>query len=126
MKNINTNTILQIVALLFLIIIGYMTFSSGSNWKIIKSELDRARKELEISKDTLAATKSKLKSSLKEINKLKLQKDLVSHKRDSLLVDFGQKNAIDWKQKMELQDSLKVIQDKITVETKLLDSLFGL
>ncbi|MEW7289044.1 hypothetical protein [Aquimarina sp. 2304DJ70-9] len=126
MKNINTNTILQIVALLFLVIIGYMTFSSGSNWKIIKSELDRARKELEISKDTLAATKSKLKSSLKEINKLKLQKDLVTHKRDSLLVDFGQKNAIDWKQKMELKDSLKAIQDKITVETKLLDSLFGL
>ncbi|GAA4276790.1 hypothetical protein [Aquimarina mytili] len=126
MKNVNTNTILQIVALLFLLIIGYMTFSSGSNWKIIKSELERVRKELEISKDTLAATKTKLKNSLKEINKLKLQKDLVTHKRDSLLVDFGQKNAIDWKQKMELQDSLKVIQDKITVETKLLDSLFGL
>ncbi len=126
MKNVNTNTILQIVALLFLLIIGYMTFNSGSNWKIIKSELERARKELEISKDTLAATKSQLKKSLKEINKLKLQKDLVTHKRDSLLVDFGQKNAVDWKQKMELQDSLKVIQDKITVETKLLDSLFGL
>ncbi len=126
MKNINTNTILQIVALLFLVIIGYMTFSSGSNWKIIKSELERARKELEVSKDTLAVTQSKLKNSIKEIHKLKLQKDLITHKRDSLLVDFGEKNAIDWNQKMELQDSLKAIQDKIVVETKLLDSLFGL
>lgn len=126
MKSINTNTILQIVALLFLIIIGYMTFSSGSNWKIIKSELERAREELKTSRDTLTATQSKLKNSLKEIKKLKLQKDLVTHKRDSLLVDFGQKNAIDWEQKMKLQDSLKAIQDKITVETKLLDSLFGL
>ncbi|TSE08292.1 MULTISPECIES: hypothetical protein [Aquimarina] len=120
------NTILQIVALVFLVIIGYISFNSGSNWKIIKSELDRAREELKISKDTLAATKINLQKSLKEINKLKLQKDLVTHKRDSLLLDFGEKNAIDWDHKMKLQDSLKKIQDKITVETKLLDSLFGL
>ncbi len=120
------NTILQIIALVFLIVIGYISFNSGSNWKIIKSELDRAREELRTSKDTLAATKTNLKKSLKEINKLKLQKDLIAHKRDSLLLDFGEKNAIDWDHKMKFKDSLKKIQDKITVETKLLDSLFGL
>lgn len=120
------NTILQVVALVFLVIIGYISFNSGSNWKIIKSELDRAKKELKTSRDTLAITQANLQKSLKEISKLKLQKDLVTHKRDSLLLDFGEKNAKDWDHKMKLQDSLKKIQDKITVETKLLDSLFGL
>lgn len=93
MKSINTNTILQIVALLFLIIIGYMTFSSGSNWKIIKSELDNARNELKTSQETLVNTKSELESSKKEFEKMKAQKDLIIHKRDSLILDFKEEKC---------------------------------
>jgi len=126
MKNVNTNTILQIVALLFLGIIGYMTFSSGSNWKIIKSELERARKELEISKDTLSVTQSKLKTSIKEIQKLKLQKDLIKHKRDSLVLEFEKKNAKDWETLTHIKDSLKKINRTIIKEEEILDSLFGI
>ncbi|WP_128755237.1 hypothetical protein [Aquimarina sediminis] len=126
MKSINTNTILQIVALLFLVIIGYMTFNSGSNWKIIKSELDKAREELRISKDTLAVTKSNLKNSIKELEKMNLQKDIVVRQRDSLLFDFKRKNAKDWNELEAIKDTILKNNEKLTEEKALLDRLFGI
>ena len=125
MKNINTNTILQIVALLFLVIIGYMSFSSGSNWKIIKSELDRAREELRSSRDTLAVTKANLKNSMKELEKLNIQKDIYRRQRDSLLLDFERKNAEDWNSLVAIKDSIRENNDRIAADRVLLDSLFG-
>ncbi len=126
MKSSNINTILQIVAILFLVIIGYMSFSSGSNWKIIKSELERAREELETSKDTLAVTKANLKTSIKEISKLKLQKDLITHKRDSIVLEFERKNAKDWEDLTSIKNSIEETNIRIKMEQKLLDSLFGI
>lgn len=126
MKSISTNTILQIVALLFLIIIGYMTFNSGSNWKIIQSELDKARKELKTSRDTLAITKSNLQNSIKEFEKMKLQKDIISRQRDSLLFDFKRKNAKDWNELEAIKDTILKNNEKLIEEKALLDRLFGI
>ena len=126
MKSISTNTILQIVALLFLIIIGYMTFNSGSNWKIIQSELDNARKELKTSRDTLAITKSNLQNSIKEFEKMKLQKDIISRQRDSLLFDFKRKNAKDWNELEAIKDTILKNNEKLIEEKALLDRLFGI
>jgi len=44
--NLNTNTILQIVALLFLVILGYMAFRSESKWGVIKEEIKDAVHEV--------------------------------------------------------------------------------
>ncbi|MCK8522625.1 hypothetical protein M0D21_13655 [Aquimarina sp. D1M17] len=126
MKSINTNTILQIVALLFLIIIGYMTFSSGSNWKIIKSELDNARNELKTSQETLVNTKSELESSKKEFEKMKAQKDLIIHKRDSLILDFKRRNAKDWEELQRIKDSIKLVNDQLAKDRVIVGSLLGL
>ncbi len=126
MKNINTNTILQIVALLFLVIIGYMSFSSGSNWKVIQEQLKNTKEELKVSKETLVATKSELENSKKEFKKMKLQKDLLIHKRDSLIFDFKKKNAKDWEELQRIKDSIKVTNDKLAEDKVLINSLFGI
>ncbi len=126
MKNINANTILQIVALLFLIVIGYMIFNSGSNWKIIKSELDNARQELKVSRDTLTVTKSNLQNSVKALKKLQLQKDIVTRQRDSLLFDFKKKNARDWNELEAIKDTISKNNKKLTEHKVLLDKLFGI
>ncbi len=126
MKSTNISTILQIVALIFLIIIGYMTFNSGSNWKIIKSELDKARDELKVSRDTLAVTKSNLQNSIQELKKMNLQKDIIIRQRDSLLFDFKRKNAKDWNELEAIKDSILKNNKKLTEEKAVLDKLFGL
>jgi len=126
MKNINPNTILQIVALLFLVIIGYMTFNSGSNWKIIKSELDNAREELKTSKETLVSTKSDLEASKKEFEKMRLQKDLLIHKRDSLIFDFQKKNAKDWEELQRIKDSIKLNNDQLAEDKALIKNALGI
>ncbi|MBQ4818844.1 hypothetical protein [Aquimarina sp. MMG016] len=126
MKNINLSTILQIVALLFLVIIGYLTFNSSSNWKIIKSELDNAREELKTSKETLITTKSDLENSKKEFQKMKAQKDLIIHKRDSLIFDFKRKNAKDWEELQRIKDSIKFTNDKLAKDRAIIDGLLGL
>ncbi len=126
MKSINTNTILQIVALLFLVIIGYMTFSSGSKWDIIKSELDRARDELKVSKETLITTQTNLKNSKKEFEQMKAQKDLIIHTRDSLIFDFKKKNAKDWEELQRIKDSIKFNNDKLARDRAIVDGLLGL
>ncbi|AXT61377.1 hypothetical protein D1816_13810 [Aquimarina sp. AD10] len=126
MKNINPNTILQIVALLFLVIIGYMTFNSGSNWKIIKSELDRAREELKTSKETLVSTKSDLEKFKKEFEKMRLQKDLLIHKRDSLIFDFQKKNAKDWEELQRIKDSIKINNDQLAEDKALIKNALGI
>ena len=126
MKSINTNTILQIVALFFLVIIGYMTFSSGSNWKIIKSELDRAREELDTSKKIVTTTKAELESSKKEFEKMKAQKDLIIHKRDSLILDFKRKNAKDWEELQRIKDSITLVNDQLAKDRAIVDGLLGL
>lgn len=126
MKNVNTNTVLQIIALIFLIIIVYMSFRSGSHLEIIKTELDRAREELQLSRDTLMITKTKLKKALKDFEKMKVQKDILIHKRDSLLFDFKKKNAKDWDELQAIKDSIKNTNKKIIEDKVTLDKLFGI
>ncbi|MHA7056509.1 hypothetical protein ACWGOQ_0004775 [Aquimarina sp. M1] len=126
MKNINMSTVLQIVALAFLIIIGYMTFTTSENWKIITSELEKVNKELEISKDTLAITKKRLESTRLEFIQMKAQKDLIIHKRDSLLFAFKRKNAKDWDELQNIKDSIEVTNNELAKDRLLLDDLFGL
>lgn len=126
MKKISTNTILQIIALIFLVIMVYMTFNSSSNWKVIKTELDNARRELKISKDTLTATRSNLQKSLKELEKVQLQKGIVTSQRDSLLFDFKKKNAKDWEELTAIKDSIAKNNDELNENKVLLDKLFNI
>lgn len=126
MKKISTNTILQIIALIFLVIMVYMTFNSSSNWKVIKTELDNARRELKISKDTLTATRSNLQKSLKELEKIQLQKGIVTSQRDSLLFDFKKKNAKDWEELTAIKDSIAKNNDELNENKVLLDKLFNI
>ncbi|GAA0712439.1 hypothetical protein GCM10009430_02850 [Aquimarina litoralis] len=126
MKSINISTVLQIVALIFLIIIGYMTFNSSENWKVITSELEKANKELKISKDTLAITKDLLKNSRIEFKQMKAQKDLLIHQRDSILFAFKKKNAKDWNELQNIKDSIQQTNNQLTKDRVLLEGLFGL
>lgn len=126
MKSINISTVLQIVALIFLIIIGYMTFNSSENWKVITSELEKANKELKISKDTLAITKNLLKNSRIEFKQMKAQKDLLIHQRDSILFAFKKKNAKDWNELQNIKDSIQQTNTQLTKDRVLLEGLFGL
>ncbi|MGY3792051.1 hypothetical protein [Aquimarina sp. 433] len=126
MKSINISTVLQIVALIFLIIIGYMTFNSSENWKVLTTELEKANKELEISKDTLAITKNLLKNSRIEFKQMKAQKDLLIHQRDSILFAFKKKNAKDWNELQNIKDSIQQTNTQLTKDRVLLEGLFGL
>lgn len=126
MKNISVNTILQIVAIIFLVIIGYMTFNSSGNWKLMKSELKKVEKEIQRSKDTLSATKKLLTKSQLEFKQLKVQKDLIIHQRDSLLLAFKRKNAKDWDELQIIKDSIKSTNDQLSEDRLLLKNLFGL
>ncbi|WP_025741230.1 hypothetical protein [Aquimarina pacifica] len=126
MKSTNINTILQIVGLVFLIIIGYMTFSSGSKWESIQKDLDNVRNELKTSRDTLKITQTRLKSSLEEIEKMNLQKDIFKRERDSIILDFKKETAADWDALVAIKDSIKENQEKLIAERVLLDSLFNI
>lgn len=126
MKSINISTLLQVVALIFLIIIGYMTFNSSENWKVITSELEKANKELKISKDTLAITKDLLQKSNIEFKQMKAQKDLLIHQRDSILFAFKKKNAKDWNELQNIKDSIQQTNTQLTKDRVLLEGLFGL
>ncbi len=125
MKNINTNTILQIVALLFLVIIGYMTFSSGSKWDIIEAQLKEAKEQLTESKKTLTTTIANLETSKSELQKIQLQKDIFKRQRDSLLLDFERKNAVDWNSLEAIKDSITINNEELIMYKKILDSLRG-
>ncbi|MEP5340721.1 MAG: hypothetical protein ABJL44_13335 [Algibacter sp.] len=126
MKNTNNNFILQLVALLFLIIIGYLTFNSSENRKIITLELDKAKAELKILKDTIITTKSQLENSKKEFEQMKAQKDLIIHKRDSLVLVFKIKNVKDLMNLQGIKDSIELINDRLVKDRFVLDNLFGL
>ncbi|WP_108804929.1 hypothetical protein [Aquimarina sp. Aq107] len=126
MKNTTTSLILQIVALLFLVVIGYLIFNSSSNWKILSSELNKAKEELKQSKEVIATTKSQLESSRKEFEQMKTQKDLIIHKRDSLILSFKRKNAKDWSELERIKDSIKLTNDQLAKDRAILNSVFGI
>jgi len=126
MKSTNINTLLQIVALIFLLIIGYLVFSSSSNWRVIKRELDNAQQELKTSKEKVINAKSELDKFKKEFEKMKAQKDLLIHKRDSLILEFKRKNAKDWQELQQIKDSIKNTNDKLVKDRLILDGLFGI
>lgn len=126
MKKIDLSTVLQIIALIFLVFIGYLTFKSSSNWSIIKSELENARKELKISRDTLAATKFKLEKSVQTIDKLQLQKEVYALQRDSIILALKRKNAKNWDELTTLKDSINTINSKISEDLALLKKVYGL
>ncbi|WP_075343719.1 hypothetical protein [Tenacibaculum agarivorans] len=126
MKSTNINTLLQIVALIFLLIIGYLVFSSSSNWRVIKRELDNAQQELKTSKEKVVNAKSELDKFKKEFEKMKAQKDLLIHKRDSLILEFKRKNAKDWQELQQIKDSIKNTNDKLVKDRLILNGLFGI
>ncbi|GAA3522838.1 hypothetical protein GCM10022393_41890 [Aquimarina addita] len=126
MKNIHIGLILQVVVLIFLIGIGYLIFNSSSNWEIISSELDKAKKELKISQEVIANTKSQLENTKKEFEQMKTQKDLIIHKRDSLIFSFKRKNAKDWKELQRIKDSIELTNNRLAKNRAVLDGLFGL
>lgn len=125
MKNNNISIILQIVALIFLIIIGYLTFNSSGNWKIITTELKKAQEELKISKETINNTQTQLENAKKEFEQMRAQKNLIIHKRDSLILTFKRKNAKDWSDLVRIKDSIKLTNNLLTKDRLILDGLFG-
>ncbi len=125
MKSNNINTLLQIVAIIILLIIGYLVFKSSSNWKVIEVELDKARQELKTSKNNIVNAKTELENFKKEFEQMKAQKDFIIHKRDSLIFHFKKKNARDWQELQRIKDSIKVVNDKLDRDRAILDGLFG-
>ncbi|CAM1344877.1 hypothetical protein [Tenacibaculum amylolyticum] len=126
MKKVNINVILQIIALVFLIIIFYFSFQSSSNLKVIAAEVDNAKEELKTSKETITTLQKKLENTETEFKKMRAQKDLIIHKRDSLIFAFRKKNAKDWEELVRIKDSIKFTNDQLIKDRLLLDRLFGL
>ncbi len=126
MQNTHINIILQMIALLFLIIIGYLIFNSSTNWKIVASELDKAKEELKISKDAITVAKSQLENSKKEFEQMKARKNLIIHRRDSLILAFKRKTAKDWTELLRIKDSIQLTNDRLAKDRSVLDGLFGL
>ena len=126
MKNIPINTVLQSIALLFLAIIGYFMFTSSSNWQIVTTELEKAKKELKFATDSILATKVQLEKTKKEFQQMKVQKDLLIHTRDSLILSFQKNNAKDWEDLQKIKDSIARTNEKLDKDRLLLESLFGL
>ncbi len=126
MKHTKISIVLQVTALLFLIIIGYLTFRSSTNWKIISSELNKAQKKINTSKDAIAATQSELENFRVKFEQMKTQKDLIIHKRDSLILSFQRKNAKDWTELQRIKDSIKLNTNRLVKDRVVLNSLFGL
>lgn len=126
MKNIPIQTILQSIALLFLVIIGYFMFTSSSNWQIVTSELEKVKKELELSTDSITATKVQLEKTKQEFQQMKVQKDLLIHTRDSLIFSFKRNNAKDWEDLQKIKDSIALTNEKLDKDRLLLEGLFGL
>jgi len=123
--NLNTNTILQIVALLFLVILGYMAFRSESKWGVIKEEIKDAVHEVKASQDTLALAKAKIAQYQKDFELMKLQKDVLIHKRDSIILGFKKKTTRDARQLKVIKDSIEVTNKLLQEEEDLLQKLFG-
>lgn len=126
MKTTNIGLILQIVAVLFLIVIGYLVFNSSDNWEIVSTELDNTKNELKISKEVITETTSQLENVRKEFEKMKTQKDLIIHKRDSLILSFQRKNAKDWAELQRIKDSIKLNNNRLAKDRAVLDGLFGI
>ena len=126
MKNISINTVLQSIALLFLVIIGYFMFTSNSNWQIITAELKKAKSELQLATDSIRATNDQLQRAKLEFQQMKVQKDLLIHTRDSLLLTFQKSNAKDWEDLVKIKDSIARTNEKLDKDRLLLESLFGI
>ncbi len=125
MKSDKINTLLQIVAIIILLIIGYLVFKSSSNWKVIEIELNNARQELKTSKDNVVNAKTELEKFRKEFEQMKAKKDFIIHQRDSLIFHFRKKNAKDWNELQRIKDSIKSVNDKLAKDRVILDGLFG-
>lgn len=126
MKNTNISIVLQVLALLFLGIIGYAIFTTSSNWEIVSSELEKAKEELKVSKDSITRTKVQLETTRREFEQMKVQKDLIIHKRDSLILGFRRKNAKDWDELQRIKDSIQKTNEQLAKDQVILDDLFGL
>ncbi len=126
MKNTAINTLLQIVTLLLVVIIGYVTFKSNANWDIISTELTKAKDNLTIAKRTITQTKSELDSARKEFERMKAQKELIIHKRDSLILSFKRKNAKNWIDLQRIKDSIQRTNDRLAEDRSILEGLLGL
>ena len=126
MKTIQLSTVLQILTLLFLIMMSYITFSNHDSWKVITDELKKANKELKVSKDSLLITHGILKNSRIAFKQMKAQKDLLIHQRDSLLFAFKRKNAKDWNELQNIKDSIKQTNQQLTKDRLLVNGLFGI
>jgi len=126
MNKPNLNTILQIIALVFLLIIGYLTLRSSSNWKIVKSELQQAKENVKQSQDSLVATISRLEISKKEFETMKAQKDLIIHQRDSLILDYKRRNTRDLRSLQAIKDSIKRLNTQLTKDREIVNRLLGI
>ncbi|NHN24085.1 hypothetical protein FIA58_000215 [Flavobacterium jejuense] len=126
MKNIPIQTILQSIALLFLVIIGYFMFTASSNWQVVTTELEKAKEELKFATDSILATKVQLEKTKQEFQQMKVQKDFLIHTRDSLILSFKRNNAKDWEDLQKIKDSIVLTNEKLDKDRLLLDGLFGL
>ncbi len=126
MKNNNINIILQIIALVFLLVIGYLTFNTSSNWKVITTELNKAQEELKKSKETIESVQLQLTNAKKEFERMRIKKNLIIHQRDSLIFSFKRKNAKDWDELLGIRDSIELTNDKLAKDRLILNGLFGI
>jgi len=126
MNKPNLNTILQIIALVFLLIIGDITLRSSSNWKIVKSEMQQAKENVKQSQDSLVATISRLEISKKEFETMKAQKDLIIHQRDSLILDYKRRNTRDLRSLQAIKDSIKRLNTQLTKDREIVNRLLGI
>lgn len=126
MKNNNISIILQIIALVFLLVIGYLTFNTSSNWKVITTELNKAQEELKKSKETIESVQLQLTNAKKEFERMRVKKNLIIHQRDSLIFSFKRKNAKDWNELLGIRDSIELTNDKLAKDRLILNGLFGI
>lgn len=124
MNNTHLSLVLQGIAIFFLILLAYLNLNSQFEWKSVGKELQMIRTTIRVTTDSLLASKNKLKKRTTALKKIQIQKDILRSERDSILFDFKRKNAKDWKELSEINDTLSKIHTRIQADMLLLDKIF--
>jgi hypothetical protein len=109
----NFNSVLLFITIGILVSIGCLSIFSGKESRVLKRQLEETTTSLSQARDTLLSLKTSLENLQKELDVAKLKSDMLSAQRDSLILAFRRKNAVDRIEVIRIEKEQTKVKEKL-------------
>ena len=106
---------IYVSALIILVVAIGIGILSDTGTRQLKKRLETTSAELRAARDTILSVKEKLGTLQQELTSLKSGADILSLQRDSLLLNFRRRNAVDWNQAVQIEQEQKILNEKLRI-----------